>query len=86
MPAAFRSLEQAGFAAQSIRTKARVYIEKSGTGFVIPQIELDTVAEVPGIDASRFQQEGRGCEARSPRVSRALAGPAITLTARLAGT
>jgi osmotically inducible protein OsmC len=76
-------LEQAGFTAKSVRTKARVHIEKSGAGFAIPKIELDTVAEVPGIDAARFQQEAETAKRDCP-VSRALAGPEITLTARLA--
>jgi lipoyl-dependent peroxiredoxin len=77
-------LERAGFAARNIKTKATVHIEKSGA-FAIPRIELDTVAEVPGIDASRFQQEAEAAKRDCP-VSRALAGSAITLTARLAAT
>jgi lipoyl-dependent peroxiredoxin len=77
-------LEQAGFTAKSIQTKARVHIEKSGAGFAIPKIELDTVAEVPGIEAARFQQEAETAKRDCP-VSRALAGPEITLDARLTG-
>lgn len=77
-------LEQAGFRAKSVRTKARVHIEKSGAGFAIPRIELDTMAEVPGIDAARFQKEAEAAKRDCP-VSRALAGAEITLTARLAG-
>ena len=78
-------LERAGFTARRIQTKAMVHIEKSGEGFAIPRIELDTVAEVPGIDAVRFQQEAEAAKRDCP-VSRALAGPNITLSARLAGT
>jgi lipoyl-dependent peroxiredoxin len=77
-------LEQSGFTAQSIRTKASVHIERSGSGFAIPRIELDTVAEVPGIDAARFQQHAEAAKHDCP-VSKALAGPAITLSARLGG-
>jgi osmotically inducible protein OsmC len=77
-------LEQSGFPARRIRTTARVHIEKSGAGFAIPRIELDTEAEVPGIDAARFQEQAEAAKRDCP-VSRALAGPTITLNARLAG-
>jgi lipoyl-dependent peroxiredoxin len=78
-------LEQAGFAARSLRTKAKVQIERSGAGFSIPRIELDTIAEVRGIDATLFQKEAEAAKRDCP-VSRALTGPTIVLTARLAGT
>ncbi len=78
-------LERAGFPTKSVQTKARVHIEKSVAGFAIPRIEFDTVAEVPGIDAGRFQQEAEAAKRDCP-VSKALAGPAITLSARLAGS
>jgi osmotically inducible protein OsmC len=41
-------LEQAGFTAKSVRTKARVQIEKSGAGFAIPKIELSRSGVIPG--------------------------------------
>lgn len=77
-------LEQAGFTVQSVRTKATVHIERSSSGFAIPRIELDTVAKVPGIDAAQFQEQANAAKRDCP-VSKALAGPAITLSARLAG-
>jgi len=78
-------LEQAGFTAKSVKTKARVHIDKSGARFAIPRIELDTVAEVPGIDAARFQKEAEEAKRDCP-VSKALAAPEITLSARLAAS
>jgi len=77
-------LERAGFTAKRIQTKAMVHIEKSGEGFAIPKIELDTVAEVSGIDPASFQKQADAAKRDCP-VSRALAGPNITLSARLAG-
>jgi osmotically inducible protein OsmC len=76
-------LEGAGFTPKRIRTTARVHIERSGEGFRIPRIELDTEAAVPGIGAAMFRDHAEAARRDCP-VSRALAGPEITLTARLA--
>ena len=40
-------LGNAGFAPKSIRTEARVHIDKVGDGFTITKIELVTVGQVP---------------------------------------
>src|SRR5262244_1649487 len=50
------TLGRAGFEPKSVRTTARVHLVKNDTGFVIPTIDLDTEAEVPGIDAGKFQE------------------------------
>src|SRR5467141_1049193 len=44
------NLQRAGHEPQSVETSARVHIDKSGDGFTITRIELDTTANVPGID------------------------------------
>jgi osmotically inducible protein OsmC len=61
-----------------------VHIDKSGDGFTITRIELDTTASVPGIDEGEFQQIATASKDGCP-VSRALAGVGeITLDAKLA--
>jgi lipoyl-dependent peroxiredoxin len=75
-------LEKAGFAPRTIHTRAKVRIEQSGQGFAITGIELDTEAEVPGIDNDTFMAQAQAAKANCP-VSKALAGTTITLKARL---
>ena len=65
-----------------MRTTADVHLVKTEAGFAIPRIELRTEAEVPGIDAARFQEIAAGAKAGCP-VSKALAGVEISLDARL---
>jgi osmotically inducible protein OsmC len=77
-------LEGAGFTPKRIRTTAKTHIEKSRDGFRITRIKLETSAEVPGIDEATFRNHADAAKRDCP-VSRALAGPEITLTARLAG-
>lgn len=77
-------LGQAGFAPQRIHTSARAHIERAADGFKITRIELDTEAEVPGIDDAKFREQAEGAKRNCP-VSRALAGTEITLKARLTG-
>ena len=72
----------AGHAPARIQTTARVHIEKVDGKQTISRIELDTEAEVPGIDAKTFLEFAEGAKAGCP-VSRALAGVEITLNARL---
>jgi osmotically inducible protein OsmC len=74
-------LEQAGSPPQSIRTSANVKLDKDGDGFTITTIELTTEAEVPGIDAAKFQAVAEATKKGCP-VSKALTGVAnITLKA-----
>jgi lipoyl-dependent peroxiredoxin len=75
-------LEKAGYPPRSIRTRANVRIEKSGPGFAITGIELDTEADVPGIGDDAFLEQAEAAKANCP-VSKALSGTDITLKARL---
>jgi lipoyl-dependent peroxiredoxin len=75
-------LSKIGFQPKSVETSAHVTVEKSSDGFAITRSELTTVAEVPGIDEETFQKIAQGAKAGCP-VSKALAGVAIALDARL---
>jgi osmotically inducible protein OsmC len=75
-------LGQAGFMPERIHTKASVTLEKSGGGFAITRIALDTEAHIPDIDERLFQEHADSAKRNCP-VSRALAGTTITLNARL---
>jgi osmotically inducible protein OsmC len=77
------ALASAGHTATSIKTTATVHLDKGADGFGISKIELDTVGEVPGLDAGEFTTYAEGAKAGCP-VSRALAAVEITLNARLA--
>jgi osmotically inducible protein OsmC len=75
-------LGRGGHTPKRIATTAKVHIEKVGEGFSITRIELDTEAEVPGIDDATFQDFARKAKEGCP-VSKALAGTEITLNAKL---
>jgi len=75
-------LTKAGFAPTRIHTTAKVHLEAGPT---ITKIELDTTAEVPGIDKAAFQEHAQAAKKNCP-VSKALTGVEIVLTARLANT
>jgi len=76
------TLGGAGFEPQSVRTTAKVHLIKNEGGFVIPTIDLETEAQVPGIDAAKFQELAETAKKNCP-VSKALAGVEIKLTAKL---
>ena len=65
-----------------IHTEARVKLEKVGDAFSITQIELETEADVPGLDDATFQKYALDAKQNCP-VSKALAGTEIHLTAKL---
>ena len=75
-------LSKAGFTPSRVNTKAKVHLEPVEGGFGITRIELETEAQVPGIDATTFQQQAEGAKKDCP-VSKALAGTQISLTAKL---
>lgn len=75
-------LSKAGFTPTRVHTKAKVHLEPVEGGFGITRIELETEAQVPGIDAATFQQQAEGAKKNCP-VSKALAGTQIALTAKL---
>lgn len=71
-----------GHAPKHIATTAKVAIEHEGDKFRITHSDLDTVADVPGINDEAFQRLAKAAKDECP-VSKALAGTAISLTARL---
>jgi osmotically inducible protein OsmC len=76
-------LSQAGHEPQEVRTTAKVHLEKTAEGFAIPKIELDTVANVPGIDEATFQKQAEEAKNNCP-VSKLFKGAEISLKAKLA--
>ena len=76
------SLGKAGFEPVSVETKAIVKLEKQGEGFVIPNIDLITSAEVPNISDEEFQTIAKDAKENCP-VSKVLAGADISLSATL---
>jgi osmotically inducible protein OsmC len=76
-------LGKAGFAPNRVATTARVHIEKGDAGFSITRIQLQTEAEVSGIDDARFQEIAEEAKQTCP-VSGALAAvPEVELAAKL---
>src|SRR5688572_33124772 len=67
------ALSRAGLKPTRIHTNANVKLEKAGEAFTITAIDLDTEAEIPGIDDATFQQHAQGAKQNCP-VSKALAG------------
>lgn len=74
-------LEQAGFVAVHIETKAVVTLDKDGDGFAITNVDLSSRAKVPGLDAAIFDKIAKATKEGCP-VSKVLKAT-ITLDARL---
>lgn len=72
-------LSKDGFTPGRIATTAKVYLEAGPT---IAKIELNTEAEVPGLEAAALQDYAEKAKANCP-VSKALASVDIQLNARL---
>ena len=49
-------LEQAGFKAEQMDTKAEITLEKQGDGFAITKSHLTLRAKIPGIDEAKFRE------------------------------
>jgi len=75
-------LSKGGFPPTRVHTKATMHLEKTGEGFGIGRIELDTEAQVPGIDAAAFAKFADDAKKGCP-VSKVLAGAQISLNAKL---
>ncbi len=75
-------LDLAGFTPKRVSTNARVFLEKGGDGFRITKIELQTEAQVPGIDEATFQSQAESAKKNCP-VSQALKGVEIRVNAKL---
>ncbi len=75
-------LSRAGLTPAWIRTVAKVKLEKVGDAFAITRIDLETEAQIPGIDDAAFQKHALDAKQNCP-VSKALAGTEIHLNAKL---
>jgi len=75
-------LAQAGHTPDSIRTTAKVHIDKQGGGFAITRIDLVCRGKVPGLDPAKFLETAQAAKAGCP-VSKALQAVEITLDASL---
>lgn len=76
------NLGRAGYSPSNVHTTAKVKIEKKGDGFVIPNIDLETVATVEGIEDEEFQKIAEQTKETCP-VSQVLSGAEISLKATL---
>ena len=77
-----RRLSAAGHPPNRIHTEGRVHFERGEDGYVISWIDLQTEAEVPGVDEEVFQEQAEAARQHCP-VSKALAGVEIGLNAKL---
>ncbi len=75
-------LGEAGHPPVRVATIAKVHLEKSSDGFTIPKIELETEADVPGVDDATFQRIAQAAKQGCP-VSKVLSAADITLNAKL---
>ncbi|MFC6988854.1 OsmC family peroxiredoxin [Haloplanus sp. GCM10025708] len=73
-------LEEAGYAPERIHTEASVHLDADA--LEIDRIDLRVEGEVPDADADAFREQAAEAKENCP-VSKALAGPAIDLTAEL---
>jgi osmotically inducible protein OsmC len=76
------NLEKAGHPGRRVSTTANVKLEMTDGGPKITTIELDTEADVPGIDDAAFQEQAEKTKTGCP-VSKALTGTEIKLNAKL---
>lgn len=76
------ALSTAGYSPKKISTTAKVHIEKVKDGFKITSIDLNTEAEVLGIDEQTFIEQAETTKKTCP-VSQALSGTVINLQAKL---
>jgi lipoyl-dependent peroxiredoxin len=75
-------LSRSGIRPTRIHTAAQVKLDKVGEAFAITRIDLETEAEIPGIDDATFQKNALDAKQNCP-VSKALAGTEIHLSAKL---
>ena len=76
-------LSRARFTPARIHTGATVTLTQAGnSSFAITRIDLETTAEIPGIDDATFQRYALEAKQNCP-LSKALAGTEIHLVARL---
>lgn len=79
-------LGQDGHVARSIRTIAKVHLGATAAGPTITRIDLETLADIPGLEPAEFQRMAETAKTTC-LVSRALAGvTTIALKAELVAT
>ncbi|WP_027346726.1 OsmC family protein [Hamadaea tsunoensis] len=79
-----KALADAGFTPTSVETTAKVHLDKTDAGMTVTRIDLETVGDVPGVDAEQFQKLAAAAKEGCP-ISRLLSpGAEITLDAKLA--
>ena len=76
------ALEEAGMTPVSVRTSARVLVDKEGDGFAIKRIELSNETRATGGDEAKFRAIAEDAKKGCP-VSKALRAVEITLEAKL---
>jgi osmotically inducible protein OsmC len=78
-------LTSEGHPPDDLATTASVRLEQLPEGnFGITRIDLETVGQVPGLDAQTFAEQAERAKATCP-VSRALSGTELSVNATLAG-
>jgi osmotically inducible protein OsmC len=77
-------LSGAGHTVKRVHTRAKVHLGRVDNAPTITKIELDTEAEVPGLDQATFMEHAETSKKGCP-VSKALAATEIVLNARLVG-
>ena len=75
-------LAEAGYSPESVNTRSSVTLKLVDGEPSITDIELNTEASVPGLDEDTFHEHAQAAKAGCP-VSKALAGPEISLNAKL---
>jgi lipoyl-dependent peroxiredoxin len=75
-------LGRAGFSPKRVETTASVHLTKNDAGLAISRIDLQTRAEVPGIDDATFQKHAEDTK-KNCIVSRALSAVPMNLDAKL---
>lgn len=76
-------LGQSDLTADNIDTKATVNLEQQDSGFTVTKIHLEVTASVPGASEDQFMEAANTAKENCP-ISKALAGPEITMDAKLA--
>lgn len=76
------TLEKEGHKPNSVNTEAKVHFGKDDAGFAITGIDLNTEADIDGIDDAKFQEIAEKVKSTCP-VSKALTGTEIRLNASL---
>jgi lipoyl-dependent peroxiredoxin len=75
-------LSEEGYYPKRIETTARVHLEKLEEAFQITSIDLNTIAEIPGIDDNKFQEFAETAKRNCP-VSKLVTGAEVHLLATL---